>query len=179
MARDNDNDDRPKKSWREIDQQRDGSQHRKGPKSGGAPGRGENSQAYRSYKSQLNKLFDGGGLPDLVRAKLGDTGVADDAARKKTLVDGLLAAAKPADLLTRLAEFRAVYSFPENEEVLAKLLDLTDEAILLETIKTIAALKADSRLKRPNMFKARLKTVEMMAETPAVQEAARSLSRQL
>ena len=48
-------DDRPKKSWREIDAAREKSAPRREP---GAPDKSDRSAAYRAYKSQLGKLFD-------------------------------------------------------------------------------------------------------------------------
>jgi hypothetical protein len=173
--------EREKKSWREIDQARDGSQHRKEPRSAGGPApRGENSQAYRSYKSQLNKLFDGGGaLPEVLQKQLEEKGVAGDASRKRTLTDAIVNGGTPKDVVAALEAYRAEYGFPINEEALAKLLDLTDESILLEVIKTITMLKEGSRLKRANALKARLKTVEMTVDAPDVQALARDLARKL
>ena len=173
--------EREKRSWREIDQMRDGSQHRKEPRrEGGGQSVRPDSQAYRSYKSQLNKLFDGGGaLPDALKQQLEEKGVAQDASRKKTMTDAVINGATPKAVVEALEAYRAEYGFPQNEEALAKLLDLTNEAILLEAIKTIAALKADGKLKRGNALKARLKTVEMTVDAPDVQKAARELARSL
>ena len=55
--------DRPRKSWREIDKARDSS--RGGRSSGERPGsreRLERSQAYRDYKSNLDRFFEGFGF---------------------------------------------------------------------------------------------------------------------
>ena len=173
--------EREKRSWKEIDQMRDGSVHRKEPRREGGPSRrDENSQAYRSYKSQLNKLFDGGGaLPDALRQQLEEKGVAQDASRKKTMTDAISHGASAKAVIEALQAYRAEYGFPENEEALSKLLDLTDEAILLEAMRTIAMLNDGGRLKRANALKARLKTVEMTVDAPEVQEKAKELVRQL
>jgi hypothetical protein len=174
--------ERPKRSWKEIDQMRDGSAHRKEPRrEGGGPSlRTESSQAYRSYKSQLNKLFDGGGaLPEALQKQLEEKGVAKDASRKKTMTDAISQGGAPQAIVAALEAYRAEYGFPENEEALAKLLDLTDESILLETIKTIDMLKTDDRLKRGNALKARLKTVEMTVDASEVVRAARELTKKL
>jgi len=183
MARERDDNDgeRPKRSWREIDQMRDGSTHRKEPKSGGGPApHVERSQAYRAYKSQLNKLFDGGGsLPDAIKQQLEEKGVAKDASRKKTMADAIIAATSPKGAVAALEAFKSEYGFPQNEEVLSRLLDLSDEAILTEAMSTIAMLKEGGRLKRGNALKARLKTVEMTVDGPDVQRAARELAQKL
>jgi hypothetical protein len=184
MARErNDDDDRerPKKSWREIDQMRDHSTHRKEPRPGEGPARrGEHSQAYRAYKSQLTKLFDGGGaLPDALQKQLEEKGVAEDASRKKTMTDAIIQATTPVSVVAALAAYKAEYGFPEHEEALSKLLDLTDEAILLDTIRTVSTLKVAGRLRRSNALKARLKTVQMTVDAPEVQRALGDLIRQL
>ena len=173
--------ERPKKSWREIDQMRDGSAHRKEERPQGGPARRtETSQAYRAYKSQLNKLFDGGGaLPDAMKKQLEEKGVAQDASRKKIMTDAVIHGTTPEAVIEALEAFKAEYTFPENEEALSRLLDLTDESVLLETIRTIARLKTAGRLKRGNALKARLKTVEMTVDAPEVQLAARELVRAL
>ncbi|MBI5509919.1 MAG: hypothetical protein HY903_14280 [Deltaproteobacteria bacterium] len=178
MADRQDDDDRPKRSWREIDQMRDGSAHRKEPKRAGGPSpRGERSQAYRSYKSQLNKLFDGGGaLPDALKQQLEERGVAKDASKKKTLTDAIVTASTPKAVLAALEAYKAEYGFPENEEVMAKLLDLSDQSIVLEAVRTIGLLKTGGRLKRPNALKARLKTLELTNDEPEVREAAKALA---
>src|SRR5690349_1269799 len=62
-------DDRPKKSWREIDAKRDRSQHRgpgerrtDSPFGGGKKG----EQRQKTYRSQLDRLFKSGGIGKLV-----------------------------------------------------------------------------------------------------------------
>ena len=182
MARDHDDDrERPQKSWREIDQMRDGSAHRKEPRRESGPSsRGDRSQAYRSYKSQLNKLFDGGGaLPDALQKQLEEKGVAKDAARKKTMTDAIIRGTSPQAVVVALAAFKTEYGFPENEEALSRLLDLEDEPILLETIAMIASLGAQRRLKRGHALRARLQTVEMTVDVETVRRAARDLIRSL
>jgi hypothetical protein len=171
-------DDRPKKSWREIDSQRDKSTHRPGGAGGGGgqrPERLERSQAYRSYKTQLNKLFDGGALPEALKSKLEDSGVAADAKRKKELTQAVLSAGKPKDVRAALAELKAAFGFPEDEELLGKLLDLDDEAIALEAMGVIEKLRAAGQLKRGQSLKARIRTAQMTIDSAKVQQAAREL----
>jgi hypothetical protein len=75
MSKDRDDrGDRPQKTWRERDAMRSGTR----PDSGRTGGLNPTSQAYRSYKSQLNKLFDGGALPSALQ--LGAPGSAPNPA---------------------------------------------------------------------------------------------------
>ncbi|MBI3180229.1 MAG: hypothetical protein HYZ27_11235 [Deltaproteobacteria bacterium] len=171
-----DDEDRPKKSWREIDAQRDKSTHQREDRAGGAkPARIERSQAYRSYKTQLDKLFSGGALPEALKEKLTDGKIAAQAKERKAAAEAILAAASPKAVEAALAAYQSQHGFPEDEQVLARLLDLSNDAVLQQAIATIARLHGESRLKRAQSLKARLNTVAMTAEDPAVQNAARAL----
>lgn len=179
MAHDGD-DDKPKRSWREIDAMRDKSAHRSEKPAGGiAPDRLSRSQAYRSYKTQLNKLFAGGDLPEALKSKIADKGVGDEAKRKRELTQALLGAGSAADVRAALAQYREAFGPPEDEEVLAKLLDLDDAAIALETLTTIDRLHGEARLKRAGSLKARIKTAQMTSDSGRVQEAAKALLAKL
>jgi hypothetical protein len=174
-------DDKPKRSWREIDQMRDKSAHRREdrPAGGVAQQRLERSQAYRAYKTQLNRLFDGGALPDALKSKLEDKGVGVEAKRKKELASAILSATSPSAQRAALAAYRVEAGFPDGEEVLAKLLDLDDEALVLETLAAIDQLHAQGGLKRASSLKARVKTAQMTLDSPRVTEAARALLAKL
>lgn len=173
MPRDSDG-DKPKKSWREIDQSRE-----KGgsgaPRSDPGAERRQSSQAYRSYKTQLNKLFDGGALPEALNQTLGDTSVASGAKEKKAAIQAILTAVGPKDTKAAVQRYQTAHGFPEDEGVLAKLLDLSDEAVVLQAIEKLTAMQAEGLLKRGASLKARLKTAEMTIDDPEVQRAARAL----
>jgi hypothetical protein len=173
-----DNEDRPKKSWREIDKQRDGSVHRKEDRPAPDPSRRPRSAEYRSYKSQLNRLFDGGALPEALQEKLDDS-MMDEVKKRKAGLDAVKTAASPKQVRAALTAFRQSFGFPEDEEVLARLLDLQDEDVVLETILTLDRLREEGRLKRAGSLKGRLKTVQMTMDEPDIQNAARALVKKL
>lgn len=76
-------DDRPKKSWRELDQAREKGRSSRDRDDDGRR-RAERSGAYGAYKAQLDKMFTpgGGGLPEHLKAQLGPTDEAT-AARQR------------------------------------------------------------------------------------------------
>lgn len=172
--------DRPRKSWREIDNARGQSTHRRDDRLS-AQGQGQqSSQAYRSYKTQLNRLFDGGIVPEALQSKLEDAGVGSAAKERKAALEALKAAATPRSLLQTLAAFRAAHGFPEDEEVLGRLIELEDEtAIVLEAVQTLTRLHEEGRLKRAAALKMRLKTTQMTVDDPDVQEGVKSLLSRL
>ena len=175
MPRDSD-DDRPRKSWREIDQSREKGSGSPRPAAADRP---NNSQAYRSYKTQLNRLFDGGHMPEAIKSKLGDTAVAPGVKERKAANDLIIAATNPKQLQTAVHAFTAAYGLPEDEAALTKMLDLTDESWVLQSINALATLQREGVLKRGAALRGRLKTVEMTIDEPDVRQAARDLLQKL
>jgi hypothetical protein len=129
-------DDRPKKSWREIDAQRDrsgGVRKRRDPDETSKQ-KVERSQAYSKYKANLDKLFTPGGaaLPESLRAKLGPTS-AEGQAMKEAL-DALKAT--PSDeTLARCIETGA--PLPDDPRLLMSLFDVKDEALLRPVLERL------------------------------------------
>ena len=172
-------DDRPKKSWREIDAGRNKSAHH-GVGGGSKPDRMANSQAYRSYKTQLNKLFDGGAeLPDALREKLQDSGMVEAAKAKKAATEKVLEAMSPRKLRKAFKAYRAEYGFPEESSMLNKLLESDDEDLLVETMETVDRLVAEGELKAGPALKARIKSAMILVDAPEVQTLGNALLKKL
>jgi hypothetical protein len=118
-------------------------------------------------------------MPDALKARLSEAGDMPGVKERKEGLDAIKQAGTPAAVKAAFEAFRAAHGFPEDEEVLGKLLDLSDEAIVLEAIETIDRLRGEGKLKRGSSFRARLDTVQMTLDDPKVQAAARALLRQL
>ncbi len=179
MSRDQDN-DRPKKSWREIDQSKDKNRTRSessGP--GGTGSRGQRSAAYSNYKTQLNKLFDGGGLPQLVADRLGAQNVAAPAQTRKSAAAAICEAKAPKAVRAALEAYEAAHGFPEDEEVLAKLLDMSDEILVLQALQVVEKLVDAKSLKRGASLKARIKTAQLTLDDPDIRQTASRLLTKL
>ena len=172
-------DDRPKKSWREIDAGRNKSaQH--GGGGGSKPDRMANSQAYRSYKTQLNKLFDGGAeLPDALKEKLQDSGMVEAAKAKKAATEKVMEAMSPRKLRKAFKAYRAEYGFPEEPGMLNKLLESDDEDLLVEVMETVDRLIAADELKVGPALKARIKSAMILVDAPEVQTLGSELLKKL
>lgn len=177
MSRDHGN-DKPKKSWREIDQSKDKNRTRSETPGGGGS-RAQRSAAYSSYKTQLNKLFDGGGLPALVAERLGDQHVAAPAQTRKAAASAICAAKTPKAVRAALEAYDAAHGFPEDEEVLAKLLDMSDEILVLQALQVVEKLADAGSLKRGASLKARIKTAQLTLDDPDIRETARRLLTKL
>ncbi|MCK6546129.1 hypothetical protein L6R52_09690 [Myxococcota bacterium] len=132
-------DDRPKKSWREIDRGRE--------KGGGSSPRRdssdrereklEKSAAYSKYKSNLDKLFTPGGaqLPEAMRAKLGPA--SPEAESKRKALEALKATPSAETLSAYLA---TKGELPDDPRLLLALLDVKDEALLPPVLDALLAL---------------------------------------
>lgn len=170
-----DDDDRPKRSWREIDAGRNKSAHH----SGGArdkPDRMANSQAYRNYKTQLNKLFDGATeLPDALKEKLQDSTMVAAAQEKKAASSALESALSPRKLRKAFKAYRAAYGFPDDPVLLNKLLESDDEDLLLETMEVIDRLFTAGELKVGSAMKARIKSAMILVDAPELQSFGNTL----
>lgn len=167
--------ERPKKSWREIDAQREKSGHRK---EGGTPKnqeRLERSAAYRSYKTQLNKLFEGGGVPDALKQKLNDAGVGQVPEGQREAEEAIVSAKTPKEAMAALETCRQQFGFPRNEQVLAKLLDVGTIGVVIETANQLVALINEGAIKRATSLRARVQTALMTHDGPKAQDALKQL----
>jgi hypothetical protein len=156
----NHEDDREKLSWRELDARRDRSAQRPVSPAAGRPAQPE-SQAYRAYKSQLGRLFDGGALPGALQSKLAHAGISDDSKQRRAAGDTVVAAEGEAASLAALAAYCASFGMPDDERVLAKLLDLTDTATLTRTLQHLTSLVRTGALKHSATLRGRVKGLQM------------------
>lgn len=126
-------DDRPKKSWKELDAARDrgGQKPRRDPDERSRQ-KTESSAAYKKYVGQLDKLFTPGGqeLPAAFKEKLGPT--SEEGKKKQALVTDLQTKADGPSLSAYLA---AGLELPEDARLLLRLLDVTDTTLLVPVLK--------------------------------------------
>jgi hypothetical protein len=164
--------DRDKKSFSELDKQRREGRRRRDDDAP-AQKKLERSQAYSDYKRQLNAAFDGGGLPEAVKQKLGDTELGKQAKARKAAAAAIVAAVTSADILAAATAYRDAHGFPEDEAALGKILELDDEpAWVLEALQTIGRLAEAGTLSRAKSLKGRIKAAQMTVDDDDVVAAA-------
>ena len=163
-------DDRPKKSFSELDKMRQNKRH--GGQDSRGPGKLERTQAYKNYKTQLNKLFDGTGeLPEALKSKLEDAGVAEAAKERQEAAQKVLEALSPRKLRKAFKAYRADYGFPDDEPMLNKLLESDDEDLLVEVLETMDRLLSEGLFKGGPALKARIQSAQILVDDPAVKKA--------
>ena len=163
--RDDDWRDRDKKTLSELDKMRRERRPDASRTEGERPDQRDRSNAYRAYKSQLDKVFEGGGLPPSLQAKLGDTGPGKGAKAKKKALAAITGATTPAEIASALAEYRERFGFPEEAAALGRVLELdTEPALVLEALRTIERLLGEGALQSGRSLAMRIKAAMMTVD---------------
>jgi hypothetical protein len=182
MPRDYDS-DRPKKSWRELDKQKDRSLHRREERPALSPKTQVRADsASKVYKSQLDRFFEGdGAAPAQVKSKLAaiedvsTEGIARKAAAQK-VKDAATSSAKRA----AVAEYLGQWELPPDHDLLVEVLACDDDEYLMAALKLIDELLSANRPpRRTTTLEQRLKRIVTLSEEPAVQSLAKELVKKL
>ncbi len=137
-------DERPKKTWKEIDAAREKKSARRDPDERQRD-RVAQTAAYSKYKSNLEKLFQPGGaaLPESLREKLGPPSA--ESSESRTLLEALRNSPS-ADTLRPVLE--KGLSLPEDPRLLTGLVDVRDESLLRPVLDALLQLQTSG--KKPN-----------------------------
>ncbi len=179
MAR-RDNDDRERRSWREIDRLRDHPEERSARSRRGRerPGTG-----YSSYRDKLSRLFDKGAAASLVAAADGPQAAAEgpvDPNSRAALVRRLRSAEGAAERHAALDALLAQgEELPPDSELLAGLVDHPREDVARQVLELLEEIVDRQPLKRKAAFLVRLESVRIMASDPATAAAAERLEDKL
>lgn len=172
-------DEKEKKSWRERDAAKDKSRHRdERPKKGG-----KERSAGDDYKRDLEKLFSGGtDVPDRfknVAEKLKPEEGSPEHAWNLA-VDTLRNTEGFRDFVKAVTEFRkAGHAFPDDEEVMIRVLDHPSESILVAAVTHLIEQTSRKKLKRTTLIKNRLTTIRLACEDPKTHALIDELSKSL
>jgi hypothetical protein len=168
-------DDRPKKSWREIDQARDGKRSR----SSTPPAEREKlekSASYSRYKSAADQFFSGNLVPDALREKLDPTG---ENKAKQDALKRLKGAEEFKEFVQLSKEYVDTFGLPEDSYILDRLLAHPNDGIVLKTLERLGEQLTAGELKPPKSLGERLKSLELGSDNPEVQDAAKALATRL
>ena len=165
---------RPKRSWREIDKMRD--------RGGGARRdahereRFEQSTGYTKYKTNLDRLFSGGGaqLPEHLKEKIDPAVVERQEEAKK-----LYAIEDPKAFYAAATEFLKKNELPDDARLLDRLLGHPDESIMEKALGRLESLQRAGTLKPPPALKNRLSSVEIESGDPSIRKRAAELRKAL
>jgi hypothetical protein len=151
-------DERPRKSWRDIDKMRDRSAHRHDERAPGAERkRGPGSQ--KSYRAALDRLFETGKIAELVEQRA--PGSTPDAGETRIKLLGRIEKAIDRDSIcgevdAYLAQF---HELPDELEILGKVLEHRDPELQRRAMEAIARLLEHEQPKRRRTMVAQLKII--------------------
>jgi hypothetical protein len=172
-----DYDDRPKRSWSEIDKMRDGKRSSsRSSDGGGNRSQLERSGTYSRYKSAADKFFSGELIPDALREKVDPTGegkARQDALKKLKDADDF------KQFVQLAKEYVAAHGMPEDPYLLDRLLSHPSDDIVLKALNRITELVAAGEFKVPKSLGQRLKSLELSSDSPDVQDTAKALEKEL
>jgi hypothetical protein len=153
--RDDDRDERPRKSWRDIDRQRDRSSHvsqERRPRGAAAEARAR--QATREYLGRIDGLF--------AKSKGGQEG--------ERLAQAVREAQGTPQLASACAAYRDAVGMPDDPAVIALFLDCGERGLVLDGLRALAA-------GRPPLGAGLKRQLRMLADGPdgEIAEAADAL----
>ena len=178
-----DYDDKPKRSWREIDKKKDSSKHRT---SDGKPlsrqKQARAASASKVYKSKLDAFFEGEGkAPAHVKDKIDTMKPTSKEGKARA---GALKAIKEANTSSAADKAVAAYlkkwELPPDYEVLSQVLTCSDEDYVMDAMGCMEKLIAENRApRRVQLLEQRLRTVKTLADDPDLQDKAGELIKKL
>ena len=137
--------DRPKLSWREIDQRRSGTRDSSEPQPRGRRAEAEAKRASEEYKKQLDSMF------------TTDPGGAQGAA----LAETMRTAHGTPDFAAACAAYRDAAGYPNDPELLALFLDSGEQPLVVGALEVILAGVGAGELAVPKGLRAQ---ITMLAE---------------
>ncbi len=156
-------DDRPKKSWRELDKARDksGGSTRRQSQSDRDKDRASQTAAYSAYKNKLGDLFKPGGteLPEHMREALGPQ--TDEQKKVAALTDALRKTPNE-DSLRACVEGEV--ELPADPRLLMSLLDVRDEALVRYVLERLTEVIEDGKRPNASLLRQRLTGLENWIE---------------
>ncbi len=182
MPRDYDS-DKPKRSWRDIDRQKDSSAHRAPDKTRMNPFKQARADsASKVYKSKLDAFFEGDGTaPEHVREKLSRISETSEEgkARAKAL-KAIKDAVTSSALDKAFGAYLKKWDMPPDYDILSQALNCGDDEYVGQALDMIEEMFASNRTpKRVQLLEQRLRKVKSLSEEPDQQEKAEGLLKTL
>ena len=179
MARDY---DKPKRSWREVDQRKDQSAHRREDRPGMNPMKqARANNASKLYKSQLDSFFDGDGkVPKGLKDKFAALENSEEGAARKEAAQKIINAKSSAAKTKEVKAYLEKWALPPDYGLLAEVLACNDEELQEQALDEIGSLFDDNRVpKRTSILEQRLKSLLSLADDEDIEEKAQKLLKRL
>ena len=160
--RDRDRDDDDKKSWRELDRQRDRSTHRRESSERGHQSSRQQRQQ-QLHKQQLESLFK-------AKKPSGEQAKALEKIRKARV---------PRDITAACQAYVQKFPLPADWDSLLLFIDCSSADILVESLHKLEKLYADQPPAAQKTFVQQLRLLKMMSDDPIVEHLAEAINQKL
>jgi hypothetical protein len=148
-----------KKSWRDID---------KTSSSGQGRFRVHTPKSPRGYKSDLNKLFDKGELPERFKEVVGGlSSQSGETAERQQLLRAARQAESQTEFNDLCTKILARFELPDDQKLLVRLLDHPEESAVQKALEQLIELDGRRPLMKRALLGAKLTTLEQVAKDPA------------
>jgi hypothetical protein len=168
-----------KKSWREIDRKKDRSAHRQEEPAAGRGRRRSPAGQSRSHRAALDRLFDSGGIGDLVRKQDEQTGRAPDGESKgpsrRQLQQAIEKATQRDERIRAMDAYLAAYSLVGDFELLGLMLEHPDTDVVQQAMDLLEELLQREKPRRPGGLRAQLRNIEELGEVATLRRRAEHL----
>ena len=160
---------RPRRSWREIDRGRDLGGRRPGP----APTNQGTLKggAAKRYRSQLDRIFAGGGLPDEIKRQAPSL-EGLQASEAQLQVEAVLKASDPVELARAVDALLAVQPMPSDPELLVKILAHPKGTHARQALEQLLEVLESGRPPNARLLKTRLSTLKLLVDDDDVHHLA-------
>ena len=158
--------ERPRKSWREIDRGRDRSAHRRDEKPA-QEGRKRGPGSQKSYRAALDRLFTSGKIGELVaeRAPGALPGADADDENRLKLLQRVRNATGRDEITRELDAYLAKFALPDELEILEKALEHRPPELQLQAMGRIeSVLDAGTEPRRKRGMVGQLKLIRDLGE---------------
>lgn len=165
-------DERPKKSWKEIDRQREKGRSQGEPR----PNSRRSQQSQKSYRAALDRLFETGKIGDLVQKQSEDSASEGSSSENRLKLLKEIKSAEGRDTITTaLDRFLAHFPLPDDVDLLSKAVEHRSPPIQLEAMQKLQTLLPSSMPKRTRTLVGQLKLIRDMSGDPEMEQLARTL----
>ena len=190
-----DRDDRPKKSWREMDTQRERGGRREPPRDQAQST--SNTHSSKQHRAALEALFQKGGMGKIVEqlapppVKAPPPAPAPSAAEhplqpQKPVVDSrtllrrkVLEAIGRDEISRAMDRFVKEFGLPEDFEVLEQAIEHKNRERIADALALLEKMLEQDKPKRSRVLAAKLRLIEETADEPTVCEAAKRVRARL
>ncbi len=175
--------DRPKRSWREVDQMKDGSKHHQsGRPKVPAHKQARADSASKVYKSKLDSFFDGDGkAPQHVKEKLSALDDASEGGKERAAaLKAIKEAGTSSATDSAITAYLKKWELPPDFDVLAQVLSCSDEEYQETAMDMIKDMLDGNRVpRRTQVLEQRLRRIKNLADDPDLGDKASGLIRTL